>query len=124
VDKDIKRYYNDLRKKNVRKVIIPGCTKSLWKAVNAAKDCAKNNIPSRIFRDGKETEQGKISDEFDRFFDDKIKSALNKINVTDSVYKGRRLVNSVNKMFMQESDIWECKRSLKAKNSEGMDRIP
>jgi hypothetical protein len=124
VDKDIKQYYNCLRKKNVRKVIIPGCTKSLWKAVDAAKDCAKNNIPSRIFRDGLETEQGKISDEFGRFFDDKIKSALNKINVTDSVYNGRRLVNSVNKMFMQESDICECIKSLKAKNSEGMDRIP
>ncbi len=27
-------------------------------------------------------------------------------------------------MFMQESDIWECMKSLKAKNSEGMDRIP
>jgi hypothetical protein len=124
VDKSIKRFYSDQRKRNVRKVIIPGCTKSLWKAVNAAKDCAKNNIPGRMFQDGIEIESGKVSDIFGQFFDDKTKSALNKINVTDTVYNGRNLVHPENKMFMREIDVWECLRSLKTKNSEGMDRIP
>jgi hypothetical protein len=71
-----------------------------------------------------EVDQGRVSDVFGSYFDIKIKSALDKISVKDSVYNRRRLVHSENKMFMRESDIWECMKSLRANNSEGMGRIP
>jgi hypothetical protein len=124
VDRSIKHFYNEQRKRNVRKVIVPGNAKSLWTAVNAAKDCAKNNIPGKLYQNGVEIDQDKVADEIGLFFDTKIMSALNEIRIVDSVFNGRRLVNPGNKMFMQESDIWECMKSLKQKNSEGIDRIP
>jgi hypothetical protein len=49
VDRSIKHFYNVQRKRNIRKVIVPGNTKSLWTAVNAAMDCAKNNIPGKLY---------------------------------------------------------------------------
>jgi hypothetical protein len=123
-DRSFKQYFRGHGKKNVRKLIKPGNAKSLWMAVNAAKDCAKNNIPGKLYQDGVEVDRGRVSDVFGSHFDTKIKSALDKISVRDGVYNKGRQVHSENKMFMLDSDIWECVKSLKAKNSEGMDRIP
>jgi hypothetical protein len=68
-----------------------------------------------LYQDGVEVDVSRVADVFGLYFYTKIKSALDKISVADSVNNGRRLVHSENKMFMQESDIWECIRSLKEK---------
>jgi hypothetical protein len=71
-----------------------------------------------------EVDQIRVSDEFGTYWDNKIKTALDKISIEDEAYNGRRLVHLVNKMFLQESDIWECMKMLKANNSEGFVIIP
>ncbi len=44
--------------------------------------------------------------------------------IYDDVYNGHHTVDSTNKMFMDLVSIKEGIKSLKTKNSEGIDRIP
>jgi hypothetical protein len=37
-------------------------------AVNAAKDCAKFNMPGKLFQDGVEIDKGRVSDVFGSYF--------------------------------------------------------
>ena len=43
---EIRNHYTEMEKRNVRRNIIPGNSKSLWKAVNIVKDI---NIESRVW---------------------------------------------------------------------------
>ena len=124
VDKDVKQFFNRQRANNVRKLIVPGNTKSLWKAVNMAKDTCKNNLPKTLYENGVEIDQDKVADVFGSFFDRKIRTILAEVRINDLVHNGRRMVDAEDRMFMRESDVLECIKTLKGKNSEGLDRIP
>ena len=124
LDKEIKNYFKTVKNKNVRRVIVPGNTGSLWKAVKAAHDAEANHLPSMMFLNDSLIEDSSLPDVFASFFDGKIKMLVEKTAIVDNVYNGRKLVNSENKMFMNSSDVRECILSLKSKNSEGFDRIP
>ena len=52
------------KRARVRKGIIPGNTKSLWKAVKVAKDINVEDIPSKMFKDDIKIENDQISDCF------------------------------------------------------------
>jgi hypothetical protein len=49
---------------------------------------------------------------------------LEKTAIDDTVYNGKKLVNTENRMFMTSDDLRDCIMSLKSKNTEGFDRIP
>jgi hypothetical protein len=61
VDKDIKQFFNRQREINVRKLIVPGSIKSLWKAVNMANDTSNNNLPKTLYENGVEIYQDKVA---------------------------------------------------------------
>ena len=49
LNKEIKTFFNEAKTKNVRNCIKPGNSKTLWDAVNKAKDCNINSIPETLF---------------------------------------------------------------------------
>ena len=63
-------------------------------------------------------------DQFASYFDEKIKAIINTPCIDDSVYNGRKKVESLYKIFMDQESIRDCVLSLQVKNSEGFDRIP
>ena len=79
---------------------------------------------NKLYLRGELIPDNNVPEVFARFFDTKIREILDVVEIDDDVYNGRRLVESRNKMFMDQSSIRECMLSLKPKNSEGMDRIP
>ncbi len=89
-----------------------------------ARDVDTNVLPRTLYEGGVEIEKKLWPDRFADHFDKKIKTILGEINVEDQVYNGRKIVNAVNKNFMDYCSVRECIKSLKNKNSEGYDRIP
>ena len=49
---EIKNHFVMNKRLKVRKGIIPGNSKSLWKAVKLAKDVNTNELPSKMFHNG------------------------------------------------------------------------
>ena len=124
INNEIKTFHNNLQSNKVRKAIVPGNTKSLWKAVKIAKDTNTNVLPKTLFRNGLEIEEATISDEYASFFDQKIRGLVNQVVIDDHVFNGSQKVVSHTKMFMDLTSVKECLLSLKNKKTEGMDRIP
>ena len=124
LDTTIRTLYRSQKTINVRKVIIPGNTQSLWKAVNIAKDINCPTLPSPMLHENVEIPPDKLSNYFAEFFNNKIKNALDSTQINQNVYNGKRKVISNNKMFMGQNEILECVNSIKIKNCEGHDRIP
>ena len=124
LDKEIRFFFHSSKAKSVRRNIIPGNSSSLWRAVKVARDVDTNDLPRVLFEGGVEVEKKLWPDRFAEHFDNKIKNLLGDISLDDQVYNGRKVVNAVNKNFMDYSSVLECIKSLKTKNSEGYDRIP
>jgi hypothetical protein len=99
-------------------------TKSLWKAVKVARNINVNTIPDKLCINGTQIKDSEKAEAFATFFDEKIKSVLNTVNIKEDHYNGNTIVNSEDKMFMDKIAIIEVMKSLKPKNSEGFDRIP
>ena len=124
LDKHIKQYFNENKSRRVRKIIIPGNTNSLWKAVKTAMDINVSNLPKTLFEKKIEVPTEDLPDRFAEYFDTKIKKVLEEVNIDENVYNGKRLIEDENKNFMDPASVKECIKNLKIKNSEGVDRIP
>jgi hypothetical protein len=120
----IKRFYHDNKSKQVRRIIKPGDSRSLWKAVRSAKDTNVMTLPKCMFRDGIAIDNKSLPDEFASFFDSKINELLSKVSVNNNVFNCEGKVNTDSVVFMDRSSVKECIANLKSKNSEGYDRIP
>ena len=124
IDKEIKSFYKSAKTKKVRKGILPGNSKSLWKAVNIAKDINCTQLPDKLYQNGIEIPTSILADTFAEFFDKKVKLLIEETTTNRNVYNGKLKVNSNEKIFMNLSEVIECIKSIKIKNSEGYDRIP
>ena len=125
LDTNIKLFYRSEKTSNVRKVIIPGNTQSLWKAVNIAKDQNCQVLPSPMLQFNFEIPPHKLPNTFAEFFENKIKNCLDQTSIKHDVYNGKRKIFiSQNKMFMGPQEILQCMKTIKIKNCEGHDRIP
>lgn len=122
LDMEVRLHFVNSKRKNVRRGILPGNTKTLWTAVKIAKDINTHSIPPNMTLEGTEIITKNQPDAFAKFFNDKIVS--NNTPVEDSVYNGKRKVLSPGLMFMTQENIKECIKSMKVKNCEGHDRIP
>lgn len=122
LDMEVRIHFVNTKRKNVRRGIIPGNSKSLWTAVNIAKDINTHSIPSNMTLAGSEIQTKDQPEAFANFFLNKILS--NNIVVEDSVYNGKRKILSPELMFMTPENIKECIKTIKVKNCEGHDRIP
>ena len=121
---EISAFYYIKKKSSVRKGILPGSSKSLWTAVKLAKDVGAEHIPTKMNLKGIPVEGSGISDCFAKFFDEKIKSMVEKVVIDNDVYNGKVKMVAGNLDFMTKSDIISCIKMLKVKNCEGYDRIP
>ena len=125
LDKEIRFYFNTAKRKNVRRLITPGNTQSLWRAVKIARDVNVSAIPKQMFvESGISVPDHDLPDTFARFFDKKVKDILTSVSIDEEVYNGKELINANSTMFMDSQSIKECVLSLKLKNAEGYDRIP
>ena len=62
--------------KRVRKGIIPGNSKSIWKAVKIAKDINSSEIPSKMYKDNIEIDENAIPECFAEHFSRKISTRI------------------------------------------------
>ena len=112
------------KKSGIRRSLIAGNSKSLWNAVNLAKDINPNQIPSMMQVNGHPIHPAELSETFACFFDEKVKSIVESGKVDNDVYNGKRKVHSTDKNFMTIENVNRAIKSVKIKNCEGYDRIP
>ena len=112
------------KRNSIRRCIIPGNNKSLWNAVNLAKDVNPNSIPKIMKHNGIEIAVSNLSDAFADFFDKKVKDIVSTCEVDNDVYNGTRKVTSPNSNFVTIENVNNVLKSMKIKNCEGYDRIP
>ena len=118
----VRIYFVNNKRKDVRRGILPGNSKTLWNVVHIAKDTNIQTLPNKMFLDSNEIPSLERADAFAKFFDTKVTS--NKTNVNVNVYNGKRKAISNEVMFMDPESITECIKTIKIKNCEGHDRIP
>lgn len=124
IDKELKFFYHKVKVKNVKRIIIPGNSKSLWTAVKAAKDINVSYLPKNMSENGEEIPTKDLPTRVAKFFDNKIRKVMDKIVMEEEVYNGNKRVESSSSFFMSKLEVMECLKTLKNKNSEGYDRIP
>ena len=112
------------KRNSIRRSLIPGNNKSLWNAVNLAKDINLNSIPKIMKYNGIEINSTDLSDTFANFFDKKVKDIVSTCEVDNEVYNGTRKVNCPSTNFVSTQNVSDILRSMKIKNCEGYDRIP
>ena len=65
---EIKCHFTMNKRNRVRKGIIPGNSRSIWKAVNIAKDINSNEIPKEMFNEGIRISVDEIAESFAAHF--------------------------------------------------------
>ena len=91
-----KKDYQTKKKSSIRNGILPGNSKSLWTAVNLAKDIGEETIPTKRNLKGIPVEGSVISDCFAEFFDEKIKNTVEKVVIDNDVDNGRTKMTAGN----------------------------
>ena len=86
LNKEIKDHYIMNKRMRVRKGIIPGNNKSLWKAVNVAKDLNHDLMPLRMYYNGVEIPEQELPDCFAEYFEAKINGLVNNARIDQNVY--------------------------------------
>ena len=112
------------KKSIIRRSLVPGSSKSLWNAVNLAKDINPNEIPPKMKIAGKTIHTDDLSESFAEFFDNKVKRIVETCEVDSSVYNGKKKLNCDTENFMTVENVSNAMKSVKIKNCEGYDRIP
>ena len=124
LNKQIKHEINFEKTKNVRRGILPGNSKSLWNAVNKAKDLNVRTLPETLTLNSINIQPTDQPDAFAQFFSSKIELITNESQINDNVYNGTRKIHVQNENFMTPENVILAIKSLKLKNCEGFDRIP
>ena len=123
---EIKNHFTMNKRHRVRKGIVPGNSRSLWKAVSIAKDINSNEIPKEMFIEGNRVCVDEVAESFATHFEDKISRLTSEIRIDQNVFNGTRTIldHEAENNFMTIENIRKAVLSIKLKNSEGEDRIP
>ena len=121
---EIKTYFYSEKRSKIRKNLIPGNSKSLWKAVSAAIDVGSVTLPHTMTLGNIKITEHERSDCFAKFFEDKVKNITESVQIVPQVFNGTRKIFADSQMFMGPDEVVKCIKSIKCKNSEGYDRIP
>ena len=89
----------------VRRSLVPGNSKSLWNAVNYARDINHNDISPIMKLGGKIIDNLNLSNSFAEFFDKKVKKIVESCKVDSQVYNGKRKENCTNENFMRIENV-------------------
>ena len=109
---EIRKHFHSKKRLNVRKNLIPGNTKSLWKAVHTAKDIGPAPIPCSMTFGDFIVREHERSDYFASFFEEKVKIITEQVKVEQDVYNGRQKINAISQMFMGPKEVIECIKSI------------
>ena len=110
--------------KTFQRTIIPGNSKSLWKAVKIAKNTNTDEIPNEMTVENNKANFDSLPDAFAEFFNTKIKKIVEEVQIDPNVYNGKRKIRVEDDFFMSKNEIIIAVKSLKTKNCEGYDRLP
>ena len=124
LNKQIVMEIKQSKRSSLRRSLIPGNSKSLWNAVNLAKDINPNQIPTAMNHNGRNIFPTELSETYACFFDEKVKTIVESCKVDNDVYNGKRKVITNDDNFMTRDNIIKAIKSIKIKNCEGYDRIP
>ena len=105
LNKEIKDHFVMNKRTRVRKGIIPGNNKSIWKAVNIAKDLNHDHMPPRMYNNRVEVAEDELPDCFADHFEGKIKSLVNNVRIDPNVYNGSCKVEVAEENFMTSLNI-------------------
>ena len=97
---EIRNHFYSDKRKFVRKGILPGNSKSLWRVVNIAKDASCPMIPTNMLYDNNTVTGIDVPDSFANFFDNKVNNIVNDTNVDYDVHNGFRKIFANCSMFM------------------------
>ena len=89
---EIKKHFYSIKQSNVQRLIKPGCSKSLWQAVKAAKDIGISSLPQIMTFKNSDVTGNERSECFARFFSEKINSITSNLVVDSEVYNGKRKI--------------------------------
>ena len=101
---EIKTFYFSQKRNEVRKNILPGNSRSLWSAVNMAKDIGSNEIPSNMYYSDKRIPDGEVANCFAAFFEEKVKKIVKSAIIDPTVYNGNTKMAAADGDFMMEND--------------------
>ena len=121
LNKEIKSFFYQAKSKTIRKSIIPGNSKTLWDAVNKAKDLNVDSIPETLYHNEIKVPKHKQAKAFADFFSDKVKTIISSATIAENVYNGKRLIYSDSTPFMSSINVLNCLKDIKIKNCEGFD---
>ena len=121
---EIKNFFTSQKRLAVRRGITPGNTLSLWSAVKIAKDINVTGLPGVMYLNNIKIPNIILAQKFADFFENKVKTIISEVEISNDVYNGKQKMFSQNAMFMTTENIIKCFDSIKNKNSEGFDRIP
>ena len=124
LDSKIKSHYFHEKRKNIRRGILPGNSKSLWAAVRIAKDQNIESFPNTLYNNGIKLTDINVPDAVASFFDNKVERLALSAQIDPNIYNGHRKIWCNAGFFMERDDIIKCVSTLKIKNAEGYDRIP
>ena len=74
----------------MRKGILPGNWKSLWDAVNKAKDTNTNPMPDVLFENNQKLYKLEHATAFANFFSNKVNTIVNQTVIEPNVYNGKK----------------------------------
>ena len=124
LNSEIKLEIKKSKRMIIRRGLVSGNSKSLWRAVNLAKDINVNEIPVEMKHAGITIQKQNLSESFADFFDEKVKKIVETCEVDHNSYNGKRKVNCADENFMTLKNVSNAMKSIKIKNCEGYDRIP
>ena len=96
-----------MKKAQVRQGIRPGNFKSLWTAVNKAKDVGTPDIPVNMSYRGVPVSSDGVADCFANFFDEKVKGLVQGITIDAEVQNGNQKPVMGDMNFMTRDRVYE-----------------
>ena len=121
---EIKQYYSNQKKNCVQRSIIPGNSKTLWKAVKVAKNISTSDYPNEMYLGDELINKIDLPNKFADHFENKVKKIVQDTQINPNVYNGKRKLIAPSEFFMSPDEISLAINSLKIKNCEGFDKIP
>ena len=115
INREIKYHFKQLKYESIQRSIIPGNSKSLWRAVKIAKNMNISEIPKIMYKNDQIVNKDNIPSAFADFFITKVKTIVNDTQIDPNVYNGKRKLIAQSEHFMQTNHIMAAIKTLKIK---------
>ena len=123
IDTEIKGFWNKSKSLQVRRIIKPGNSQSLWKAVNMARDVNLDSLPRSMCENAQEIQREVLPDKFASFFHNKIVTLLNEVIVDENVYNGTNKTHCCNSFYMDLESVVTCMKGKKSTSTLSSDLL-